>query len=226
MSIHSKILAIGCCLSLTSSYSINAQKIFMTGDSHVFSKIYPAKVEETLRTQHPDIEFSWWAKNGICFHSFNSSPEYFDSIVNFGPEILLVHLGTNGAYNNNFSRKSFRLEMENFYSTLKDTLPEIKVVFVTPFTNKRRKYRKKGKWRINYKNRDAAEEIIDFVENHPNTFVIDNNAEAGMSFLNSRSLIRYDNVHLTEAGYKVLGEQVGKNVLALENLWNESENPD
>ena len=225
MSIHSKILAIGCCLSLTSSYSINAQKIFMTGDSHVFSKIYPAKVEETLRTQHPDIEFSWWAKNGICFHSFNSSPEYFDSIVNFQPELLIVHLGTNGAYNNNFSKAAFHKEIEKFYTTLTDYLPEIKVVFITPFTNKKRKYRKRGKWRINYRNREVSEEIISFVAEHPKTFIIDNNAEVGLKFLKSKTLIRPDNVHLTEAGYKVLGEQVGTQLLGIETLWTDA-NPE
>ena len=166
------------------------------------------------------MEFNWWAKNGICFYSFNSSPEYYDSIFAFQPEILIVHLGTNGAYANNFTRGAFREEMENFYSTLTSRLPEVKVVFVTPFTNKKRKNKKKGRWRVNYKNRDVADEIIAFVNDHPSTFVIDNNAEAGMSFLNSRTWIRPDNVHLTEEGYKVLGQQVGNHILEIEDLWN------
>lgn len=196
-----------------------AQKVFMTGDSHVFAKVYPEKVESILKEKHENVVFSYWAKNGICFYSFNSTPEYYDSIFNFRPEILIVHLGTNGAYANNFTRKDFRREMETFYATLTDTLPDVKVVFVTPFTNKKQKYYKRGKWLVNKKNRDVADEIISFVEAHPNTFVIDNNKEAGMKFINSKILIRPDNVHLTEQGYTVLGESVGNHILELEELW-------
>ena len=215
-----KTLIIAILLALGHLTGINAQRVFMTGDSHVYSKIYPHVTEEVIRTEHPDIDFSWWAKNGICFYSFNSNPEYFDSIFAFKPDILIVHLGTNGAYNNNFTKQGFRKEMERFYSTLTETLPEVKVVFVTPFTNKKRRYRKKGKWRINYKNRDAADVITAFVEDHPNTFVIDNNDEVGMKFLKSRNLIRNDNVHLTEAGYKELATQIGTEILGFKELWN------
>lgn len=211
---------------LTGFLSLPAQKIFMTGDSHVFSKIYPQKIEEIFRTEHPEIEFSWWAKNGICFYSFNSHPEYFDSIFAFRPDILIVHLGTNGAYANNFSREAFRHEMENFYSVLVDSLPEVKVVFVTPFTNKRRKYRKKGKWYVNNNNRAASDEIISFVNEHPSTYFIDNNAEAGTKFLESRTLTRPDNVHLTALGYNILGEEVGAQLLKLDNLWIKPDLPD
>ncbi|MCH5227677.1 MAG: hypothetical protein J1F16_07700 [Muribaculaceae bacterium] len=199
--------------------SLKAQKVFMTGDSHVYAKIYPEKVEQILRTAYPDIEFSNWAKNGICFYSFNSNPEYYDSIFSFRPDILIVHLGTNGAYDNSFTRTAFRQEMETFYSTLTDSLPEVKVTFITPFTNKKRKNRKKGRWHVNNKNRDVADEIIEFVKDHPGTYVIDNNAEVGMRFLKDPTLIRPDNVHLTEAGYNVLGEQVGTALLEIDNLW-------
>lgn len=198
---------------------LSAQKVFMTGDSHVFAKVYPNKIEEIIRAQNPDMEFGWWAKNGICFYSFNSTPEYFDTIFSFKPEILIVHLGTNGAYANNFTRKAFREEMEKFYSTLTDSLSDVKVVFITPFTNKKRKNRKKGRWHVNMKNRDVADEIIEFTKAHPSTYVIDNNAEAGMMFLKSPALIRPDNVHLTEDGYNTLAEMVGIKLLEIPDLW-------
>ncbi|MCH5233874.1 MAG: hypothetical protein J1E16_01150 [Muribaculaceae bacterium] len=207
-----------------SIFGIRAQKVFMTGDSHVNSKIYPHKVEEVLRSRHPDIDFGWWAKNGICFYSYKFNPEYYDSIFAFRPDILIVHLGTNGAYDTNFTRASFRQELNAFYDVLLDSLPEVKVVFVTPFTNKRRKYKKKGSWRINYKNREVSDEIVAFVNNHPNTYVIDNNSEAGMKFLKTKGLIRRDNVHLTEAGYEVLGEEVGEDILTIDPLWTSQEN--
>ena len=197
-----------------------AQKVFMTGDSHVYGKIYPKKVEEILRTQHPEIDFSFWAKNGICFYSFNSNPEFYDSIFAFHPDILIVHLGTNGAYDTNFNSKSFRTEMEYFHNTLVKHLPDVKMVFVTPFTNKRRKYKKKGKWYVNNKNRLASDVIVDFVAEHPGTFVIDNNKDAGMLFLKDRSLIRPDNVHLTAEGYNHLGKEIGEGVLEISELWD------
>lgn len=207
-------------LSLTSFSHIEAQKIFMTGDSHVFSKIYPNTVESKLRGPNPDIEFSWWAKNGICFYSFNHNPEYFDSIFSFNPDILIVHLGTNGAFADNFTKQAFGHEMEAFYETLMDHLPQLKVVFVTPFTNKKRRYRKRGKWRINYQNREAADVIKEFADAHENTFVVDNNASTGMKYIKSLNLIRRDNVHLTEAGYIDLGEEVGNEILNIGELWS------
>lgn len=219
MSITTKKLFFALIILVFSMANLSAKKVFMTGDSHVFAKVYPATVEEILRNQDSDLEFSWWAKNGICFYSFNTTPEYYDSIFNFQPEILIVHLGTNGAYDNNFTRPAFRQEMETFYTTLTNTLPDVQVVFVTPFTNKKRKKRNKGKWFVNTKNRDVADEIIEFVKDHPNTYVIDNNAEVGMQFLKSPALIRPDNVHLTEEGYQVLGKQVGTQILNIEHLW-------
>lgn len=202
--------------------NLMAQRIFMTGDSHVFAKTYPEKLEEILRQNHPDLEFSQWSKNGICFYSFDSNPEYYDSIFAFRPEILIVHLGTNGAYDNNFTRAAFREEMEKFYSCLTDTLPDVKVVFVTPFTNKKRKNGKKGKWLVNNKNRAVADEIIAFTEDHPATFVIDNNADAGTMYLKTPGLIRPDNVHLTPEGYSVLASQVGSRILLIDPLWEEN----
>lgn len=214
-----KKLALGVLLTLMGVLNLPAQRVYMTGDSHVFAKVYPNKVEEILKTQHPEMEFGWWAKNGICFYSFNSTPEYWDSIMAFRPEILIVHLGTNGAYANNFTRQAFRNEMEQFYATLTEAFPEVKVVFVTPFTNKKRRNKKRGRWHVNTKNRDVADEIIAFVADHPNTFVIDNNAEVGMDFLRNRALIRPDNVHLTEAGYEKLGTMVGTEILEIAPLW-------
>lgn len=216
----SKTLFLSILIAITSTQLTNAQRIFMTGDSHVFAKIYPNKIREIIQNKYPDTQFSYWAKNGICFYSFNSTPEYYDSIFAFRPEILVVHLGTNGAYANDFTKQAFREEMEKFYATLTDTLPDVKVVFVTPFTNKKRKYRKKGRWFVNHKNREVADEIISFVNSHPGTFVIDNNREAGMSFLQSKILIRPDNVHLTEPGYQKLGEMVGNEILEIDELWS------
>lgn len=219
MRIFSRLLLLAAFAIILPAVTAKAQKIFMTGDSHVFAKVYPHTVEEVLRQEHPDIDFSYWAKNGICFYSFNSNPEYYDSIFAFRPDILIVHLGTNGAYDNNFTRPAFRAEMENFYATLTDTLPQVKTVFVTPFTNKKRKNKKKGRWHVNNKNRDVADEIIAFVADHPGTYVIDNNKEAGMSFLKSPGLIRPDNVHLTEEGYKVLGNNIGAHILEIQEIW-------
>lgn len=198
---------------------VSAQRIFMTGDSHVKSKIYPNMVEENLREKFPELEFGWWGKNGICFHSFNTNREYFDTIISFRPDILIVHLGTNGAYGNGFTRKKFRHEMEQFYTTIKTELPELRLVFVTPFTNKMRvRGKKKGRWVVNPHNREAAQEILAFAEEHPDTWVIDNNGKEGLGFLKTRGLIRRDNVHLTETGYRALGNDVAEDILASESL--------
>lgn len=194
----------------------------MIGDSHVFGKFYPKTTEEVIKKSQPSTDFSYWGKNGICFYSLNSHPEYLDSLYAFVPDIVIIHLGTNGAYASNFTRKAFRKEIETFFESFRDSLPDCKVVFVTPFTNKRRKYKKRGRWLINNRNRDAADELIEFVNSHPNTYIVDNNAEVGMKFIRSRNLIRRDNVHLTPEGYCELGTMVANDILAIPDLWQDS----
>lgn len=226
MKLINKIRLVALFLSLSVFLSVYPKKVFMIGDSHVFGKVYPNTTSEVLKKAHPETEFSYWGKNGICFYSLNSNPEYLDSLYSFSPDIVIIHLGTNGAYASNFTRKAFRNEMETFFATFRDSLPDCQVVFVTPFTNKRRKYKKKGRWHINNRNRDAADEIIEFVGAHPNTFVVDNNAEVGMKFLQSRNLIRRDNVHLTPEGYVQLGTMVANEILQIPELWSREESQD
>lgn len=193
----------------------------MLGDSHVCGKIYPRATERVIKERYPETEFSFWGKNGICFHSVNSHPEYLDTLFNFKPEIMIVHLGTNGAYTTRFSGEAFRTEIETFYQYLKANIPDCKIIFVTPFTNMLRKYRKRGKRYVNKNNRAASDEILAFAKECQDTYVIDNNADADLYFLETRGLIRPDKVHLTEAGYLILGSQVGEAVLAINDLWEE-----
>lgn len=218
-----KILAFVVSLVISLSVTLSAQRVFMFGDSHVCGKKYPEQTSKVLKDTFPAIEFSFWGKNGICFHSVNKNPQYLDSLFSFNPDIAIIHLGTNGAYENNFSGKAFREEMESFISLFRERMPECKIVFITPFTNKKRRYRKKGNWFVNKNNRKAADEIVEFVKTHHDTFVIDNNEEVGNLFINSKTLIRPDNVHLTEKGYRLLGTQVGESIVAINDLWTTPE---
>ena len=204
---------------LTGSMSLKSQKIFMLGDSHVFAKIYPEKTAEVIRQKYPDMQFNFWGKNGAEFSTYNTHPEYLDSLYAFAPEILIVHLGTNDSYGFTFNKEQYINEMEIFYRNLKDTLPECKIVIVTPFINKRWLNKKRTKWRVNANTTECAQETLKFAADHADTYVIDNNADAGMSYLKDRRLIRKDNVHLTEEGYGRLGQQVADSLLLISDLW-------
>lgn len=200
---------------LLSALDAGAWKVFMAGDSHVCSKIYPRTVERILEAEEPDIHFSYYGKIGAGFYTYDDSPEMMNEIYKASPDILIVHLGTNDSFTRNFRRSEFLKNVTIFYDGVAQRLPECKIVFVTPFYNKL-----KGSKTPNKNTRRCADALLDFVANHKNTFVVDNNATYGMHFLDNRArLMRRDCVHLTEEGYEELGNEVGDAIAAMEHLW-------
>lgn len=193
----------------------------MVGDSHVCSRIYPNVVNSTISGEEADINFSYFGKIGAGFYTYNDTPQYMNEIYDASPEILIVHLGTNDSYTRNFSRKKFLGHLSIFYDNVEKRLPECKIVFVTPFYNRLR-----GSKTPNKNTRRCAEAIRDFTSNHRNTYLVDNNADHGMYFLNHRGeMMRNDCIHLTERGYEVLGRQVGEALVGMEDLWIIEEPP-
>lgn len=196
--------------------STKAHNIYMMGDSHVGSKLYPNKVEQMIRTKYPDIKFTYSYKNGLRFSHFNSNPEFYNKIASSNTDILILNLGTNEAYTNRFSSSNFKKHLEAFYSGLIKKMPDIKVVFVTPYTNV---LKLKGTAQVNENNRLAADLLKEFVTTHPNTYVVDINEEVGSTFIDTPKLNR-DKVHLSAEGYKMLGTMVGEDILKIPNLLN------
>lgn len=193
----------------------------MAGDSHVCSKIYPRGVERILCEEEPDINFSWTGKIGAGFYTYIDSPSLMEEIYASEPDILIVHLGTNDSYTKRFNRVEFLRNVETFYKDVTNRFPQCKIAFVTPFYN-----RLKGSSKANRSTRRCADALLDFSAGHRNTYVIDNNADFGMHFLNHHGeLMRHDCVHLTERGYAELAEQVGNALAATEDLWIIEEPP-
>ena len=204
-----------------------AQKIFLTGDSHVSGKVYPAEVKKIIEKAKPGVTVDFWGKGGAGFYTFNDTPSFMETIYKAAPDVLIVHLGTNGCYNQPFDRDKYQKDIETFYGNVRENLPDCKIVFVTPFYNKNReilsskgKEKKYGPWKVNEKTRGVSDLIVEFAGNHPDTFVVDNNADAGTVFLDKPGLIRDDHVHLTVKGYELLGRQVADKVLEIKELWN------
>lgn len=198
------------------SLAASAQlRVFMTGDSHVSSKYYPRAVEELLRQADPDIVFDWSAKVGASFWSFAKSDfALLHPAIEFDPDILIVHLGTNDSYAAKFNPDTFTTNVNNLYNKVEQELPGCQIVFVTPFVNRRKE---RGKWVDNLNADLCSEALVKFAEDHPDCHVVDNNYYHGFDFIDEK-LIRNDYVHLTVDGYKTLGEQVGLGVLALPGL--------
>ena len=180
-----------------------AQRVFMVGDSHVAGKIYPEVVEENLKSEVDGVEFSYWGKNGARFDTFNKNPEYMNRIYEARPDILVVHLGTNDSYAQEFQKKWFDANITKFYENVMSRLPNCKIIFVTPFINKLRAHRDPNESTI-----VCSEAIVDFASQHPNCYVANNNADYGDAFISNPELIRQDNVHLSLEGYESLGLQV------------------
>lgn len=218
------LLAVVACICM----SAYAQKVFMTGDSHVSGKVYPEEVKKIIEKAKPTASFSYWGKGGAGFYTFNDTPSFMETIYKASPDVLVVHLGTNGCYNLPLDTTKYQTDIATFYTNVREKLPECKIVFVTPFYNRNRdvvstsgKEKKYGPWKINEKTRGVADIIIEFAKDKPNTYVVDNNADAGSVFFEKPGLIRQDNIHLTVQGYELLGEQVAGRLLEIDELWKE-----
>lgn len=207
-------------LYIISSVTGYAHSVMMIGDSHVAGKIYPHTVDSVLSCKLIKYDFHFWGINGAAFPTF-CKPENMDSIIACGPDILIVHLGTNDSYTRNFKTEVFRNNLSQFYDSVHRHLPKTKIVFITPFVNKlkiRQRGRKRPIRKINDNTRVCADIINQFCNEHANTWCVDHNALYGMHFINS-GLIRKDFVHLSADGYRVLGSQVGDEIIRIPNLF-------
>lgn len=213
-----EILAL-CIMALTALTS-GAQKVLMTGDSHVHSKIYPETVGEIIHGVAPHAQFSHYGIVGAGFYTFNKD-ENMAQLLSYEPDILIVHLGTNDSYAKRFAPETIITTMQTFYDKVKATLPGVKMVFITPFDNKRKD--EQGVYQMHDGPRLCAGKMAEFVAAHPDTYLIDNYKEHGMDFID-RQLIRADFVHLTPEGYAVLGVQVGEELIAIPGLFETPNN--
>lgn len=208
-------------LLLSAALELCAWNVYMAGDSHVCSKIYPNTVEKILCREEPDVRFGYEGKIGAGFYTYNESPHLMQEIYDARPDILIVHLGTNDSFSRRFDRKKFLRDVQTFHDGVAKRLPECRFVFVTPFYN-----HIKGNAKPNRSTRACADALLEFARGNANVYVVDNNATHGMYFLKHRAeLMRRDCVHLTEKGYEVLGEQVGNAIADIEDLWIIEEPP-
>lgn len=194
--------------------NLPAFNIFMTGDSHICSKIYPETVGDILVEADPEINFSYWGKVGARFDTFNDNPDFMEKIYEAEPDILIVNLGGNDSYSKEFNKERFLKYLTTFYNNVLDHFPNCKIVFVTPCYNF---FKDKT---LNENPRLCADAYLEFEETHPNVYVIDHNATHGMYFIDGgEELIRSDGVHYTAKGYEEMGEQIGSALLEIEDLW-------
>lgn len=211
-----KKLIIASLFILAFAFNAPALNVFMIGDSHIGSKIYPETVGDILEEADPEIQFDWWGKNGARYDTYNSSPEMMKRIYDSKPDILIVHLGTNDSYTKNFDKNRMMRNITTFYDNVKSRFPECRLVLVSPFYN-RLKDRS-----VNDNAGICADVMLDFAETHPHVYVVDNNGDYGTYFLDGgKTLIRDDGVHLTAKGYEKLGEQVGAAVVEMVDLWDD-----
>ena len=205
---------------MTLAFGAHSFRIFMVGDSHVCSKIYPERVGDILVDAEPAIDFSYWGKIGASLLTYNESAEMMKRIYDAEPDVLIVHLGTNDSYSHQFNRGQFLEHLTTFYDNVEHHLPDCAIVFVTPFYNRLKDHT------VNHNTRVCADEYLEFASSHRNAYVVDNNADYGMVFLDGgEELIRHDGVHLTVKGYEELGDQVGEGLIETDGIWTLEEEP-
>lgn len=70
--------------------------------------------------------------NGASVKTFLSSNNFYPQLKLISPQIVIVSLGTNDAYNPNYSSQDFSKNLKELVENIKETLPSSVVILTTP----------------------------------------------------------------------------------------------
>ncbi len=138
--------------------------------------------------------------NGAEFRDYNESVYFQDQLVALYPDLIIVSLGTNDAYNPPFKKDEFYDNLNNFLTTVKKRNPNSVILLTTPADSYRR-YRLK-----NPDMQTAAEMIKDYCKQNNIAYWDFHSIMGGLNSVATwykSGLSQYDRVHFTRAGYEL-----------------------
>lgn len=172
-----------------------------------------------LQSDYPGITYSEVGVNGAKVKSFLRCNDFNSQLATLNPDLVVISLGVNDAYNLNFDPEVFYNHYDSLLRMVKTTLPFANVLLTTPGDGKRHK---KTPLRENLYIRNV---ILKLAKNY-NAAVWDFfKIMGGLTSVNKwheADLVSFDFLHFNERGYHLQGELL---YTALASSYNQYTHP-
>jgi lysophospholipase L1-like esterase len=83
-------------------------------------------------TEAKGIEYNMIGVNGAQYMHYNQSEYFFEQLQTLQPDLIIVSLGTNEAISQGYNAATFESDASEFFSKLKDVLPNSSVLVTSP----------------------------------------------------------------------------------------------
>lgn len=204
-------------------YKINSPNdtiLYFENESVIYLPNLASSLDFSIeKTDEKDIEIQGFSlengNNGIIYHSMGVNGAHFSDYTDktlflsqsaiLHPNLIIISLGTNEAYNGSFSESIFYHQIDSMIKPLQRNNPEACVLLTTPGEG----FRKYKKMQIpNKKIKDIAEIIIQYAKDNKlaywDLFTISGGENSSRNW-KKYNLIAADGVHFTKEGYKLQG---------------------
>lgn len=149
------------------------------------------------------ISYSETGVNGSKVESFLKCTDFTHQLKLYEPDLLVISLGTNNAYNLNFNDSVFHVYYDSLIHNIKSSVPNAKILLTTPSDGKR--FRKTPL----IENLKIRKSIMELAQKH-NCAVWDLfNIMGGLGSINhwyNAHLTSSDFIHFNEKGYELQGQ--------------------
>ncbi len=165
----------------------------------------------------PGIIYSSIGVNGAKYDSYLKCGRFIDHLKSLNPDLIVLSLGTNDAYNSPFNVEEFKQHVQKIVSWIKEAAPNTSVLITTPGDNLRRR---------RYTNNDNIKVVRELGRiAQKNKFALWDfyNIMGGLNSMKKwreYGLGKRDYIHLTSLGYRLQGELLF-NALILDKYFGE-----
>lgn len=152
-----------------------------------------------LSNQHLGVTYNGIGFNGAKYFNYNDSDLFFEQLSNYSPDLLIVSLGTNEAFDKVYKIEQFRADLELFFSKIEQLGVKNILLTTPPSALRSARYE-------NPKLEQYATVLKEFA--HEKGYAIWDlfavmNGTKGMKHWYKKGLAGRDRIHFTEAGYRL-----------------------
>jgi LysM repeat protein len=172
-----------------------------------------------LENDKPGIVYHSIGVNGARFSDYNKYPLFFKQLKGLKPDLLVVSLGTNEAFDR-MSSDEFQTQVNLFVKNVKANNPDVDILLTTPPPS----YFTKGK--PNTVASELTNELI--INGIDGKYAIWDmyyylGATLGLQYLQDEKMLAKDLVHYTVKGYEYTGDLFFESVMHTYSKFNQTE---
>lgn len=163
----------------------------------------------SLENGNPGVLIHTVGVNGAAFEHFEKNTDFLDGRAReLSPDLIIISLGTNNCFGNNFRGDAFRETAQSFIVKVKDNYPGTAILVTTPMEACRRSRRT---YVVNKNVADVARQLEAIARDNGvacwNFYDAAGGAKSNSVWFGQK-LVQGDRLHLTEAGYMLQGEML------------------